>query len=544
MKAEEKEFSAKTQLKKNPQRYRMKILILTPIQLEHEAIVAQLSDPTEEIAGGNRYVKGFFQGKHHVFEVFTQQTGSGNSVAALATERAVKRFNPAAVLLVGVAGGVKDVDIGDVVVATKFYDYEYSHESDEGTKARPLSGFFSKHLKALAESVSARQEWWKRLPAGQLPNVVFGPIASGQKVIAGKDTQLFQFLKNNYNDTVAVEMEAAGVGGTMGDYPSIPSLNIRGISDLIDGKSQAEAAGSQRLAAAHAAAFAFELIYHLDTAYFSPLEMEVRNRLDDFMELLKKVQAPAQPHRKDDDYPTPPNRAPLELERLQPLSKDDRLYIADLLEQHGESDKGQRILVKLDSLYDFQQLGLEALRRPAIERYEALEKARVNKQQVVLQQYRSNSNDIRDRRVEPFKIDADLDTLQAFDVGIGQNRHFRLSRIKRVLPTDEPWQFEDRHVRKETDDFRIADNDMVNVQLRLDVLAYNLLTEAYPNTKRNLLEGAEPNTWDYEGKVNRQFYGLINFIMGNAGHVEIIGPESLKERMREEAERILRKLGK
>ena len=259
-------------------------------------------------------------------------------------------------------------------------------------------------------------------------------------------------------------------------------------------------------------------------------------------ELLKKAQAPTLPIRGEEGYDPPPNRAPLELERLQPLSKDDRLYLAELLEQHGEEGKGKRIMVKLDSLYDFQQLGLEALRRPAIERYEALEKARANKQQVILQQYRSNSNDIRDRKVEPFKIDADLDTLQAFDVDIEQTRHFRLSRIKRVLPTDQEWQFEAHHVRKETDDFRIADNDMVNVQLRLDVLAYNLLTEAYPNTRSKILDGAEPNTFDFEAKVNHRFYGLINFILGNASHVEVLAPESLKERISEEARKIFKKI--
>ena len=520
----------------------IRILILTPIKVEHEAVLAHLTGFSEVIVEGIRYVKGHFKGKHRVFEIVTQRTGSGNSTLALATERAVRRFNPVAVLLVGVAGGVKDVDIGDVVVGTKFYDYEYTKESEDGSKARPLSGQYSKYLRALAESVAAGRDWWKRLPSEQVPKVIPGPIASGNKVISGKDTLLFRFLKTNYNDTTAVEMEAAGFGSTMADYPHIPAINIRSISDLIEGKARADAAGSQPLAAAHAAAFVFELVDQLDLAHFSPMELEVRNRLDDFMELLKKAQAPVLPDRKKEGYDPPPNRAPLELERLQPLSTEDRQYIFEQLEQHGEAVKNKKIRAKLESLYDFQQLGLEALRRPAIERYEALEKARVNMRQVILKQYRSNSNEIRDRQVEPFKIDAKLDTLQAFDVDIAKNRHFRLSRIQRVVTTEKAWEHEAKHVRKETDDFRIADNDMVNVQLELDVLAHNLLTEAYPNTRRNLLPGTEPNTWYYEARVNHLFYGLINFIMGNADHVAVIGPEKLRARMREAAGKILKKL--
>ncbi len=521
----------------------MKILILSPIQVEHEAVIAHLSGRAEEITEGSRYVMGQFAGKHHNFEIITQQTGSGDSTVALATQKAVKRFNPVAVFLVGIAGGIKDVNIGDVVVGTRYYGYEHALETDEGTKARPRSGHYSKPLRALAESVNAQPDWWKRLPGDLVPNVVFGAIASGNKVVAGTGSTLYQYLKTTYNDTIAIEMEATGFGEAMSDYPTIPALNLRGISDLLDGKKQAEAAGSQPLAAAHAAAFAFELIFQLNPVQLLLPEMEFRNRLDDFMEILRMPQKPMPLGKIADDYAPPPNRAPVELERLQPLSKEDRLYIAEALDRHGDEEKNKKLKVKLDSLYDFQQLGLEALRRPAIERYERLEQARSEKRQVVLQQYRSNSNDIRDRRVEPFKIDADLDTLQAFDTDIEQNRHFRLSRIKRVVATDKLWEHEDRHIRKETDDFRIADNEMLNVQLRLDVQAYNLLTEAYPNARSKILDGAEPNTFDFEAKVNHRFFGLINFILGNASHVEVLGPESLKQRMREEAEFILKKIG-
>lgn len=523
------------------QTHEMKILILTPIPVEHEAVIAHLKDTTEEIVEGSRYVKGTFTGRHHAFEVVTQKTGSGDTSIALATQKAVRRFNPVAVLLVGVAGGIKDVNIGDVVVGTKFYGYEHALETDEGPKARPRSGYYSKHLKALAESVCARKDWWKRLPGDQVPNVEFGAIASGNKVVAGTASTVYQYLKTTYNDTLAIEMEAAGFGEAMSDYQTIPAINIRGISDLIDGKKQAEAAGSQPLAAAHAAAFAFELVSQLNPLELLPLEPEVRSQLDDFVQLLKKAQTPLLPENRE--YAPPPNMAPRELEHLKPLTQEDQAYIIEALEQAGNGEASRKLRVKLDSLFDFQQLGLTALGLPAIERYKRLEAAKADKRVVILKDYRSNSNDVRDRRVEAFHINADLDMLQAFDVDIEDTRHFRLSRIRRVEATNEPWRFESRHVMKHTDAFRIADNQMVRVQLRMDVRAYNLLLEAFPKAKDAVSEDADPNIYHFWGEVNHRFIGLLDFIMANARHVEVLGPEALKKRIREEAEWVLRKMG-
>lgn len=246
----------------------MDIAILTPIQVEHHAILARLPEVAERMEGGQRYLVGKFAGKHHPLNIITQQTGSKNEVVALATERAVRRFRPMVVILAGIAGGVKDVAIGDVVVGTKYYGFESGKVTANGFAMRPESGHYSQELITAAQSVSGTDKWWRRGENSARYRAVFGAIAASNKVIASTDSETYRLLKRHYNDTTAVEMEAAGFGQAMLSYPATRFLNIRGISDLLDAKSKSDAGGSQELAADNMAAFVFELLYQLDASKF------------------------------------------------------------------------------------------------------------------------------------------------------------------------------------------------------------------------------------------------------------------------------------
>src|SRR5207248_9750132 len=96
------------------------VVILTALPLEYMAVRAHLEDIREEVhPQGTVYERGVFSSPRQGWDVVIGEIGMGGLNAAFEAERAMHRFEPDVVLFVGVAGGLKDVQRGDVVVATK-----------------------------------------------------------------------------------------------------------------------------------------------------------------------------------------------------------------------------------------------------------------------------------------------------------------------------------------------------------------------------------------------------------------------------------------
>ena len=250
-------------------------VILTALPVEYLAVRAHLQALREEVhAQGTIYERGTFGAE---WEVGIVEIGAGNVGAAVEAERAIAYFKPEVILFVGVAGGIKDVAIGDVVVSTKVYGYE-SGKAEQRFKPRPEIGLSAYNLEQRARAEARKGDWLERLAVVPevRPRVFVGPIAAGEKVIASTQSELFQFLRENYGDAIAVEMEGLGFLEAARANQRVSTIVIRGISDLIDEKGECDRSGSQEIASCHAGAFAFQMLAKFELGEVQEAERSVR----------------------------------------------------------------------------------------------------------------------------------------------------------------------------------------------------------------------------------------------------------------------------
>jgi nucleoside phosphorylase len=229
-------------------------LVLTALPLEYAAVRAHVEKRVELVhPDGTRVEKGRLPGT--AWHVAIAELGMGAERAAALTTQLINWLRPEAVFFVGVAGSLKDdVGIGDVVVGTQVYEIHGGKQtSEEGFLVRP---------KALPGSHALEQA--ARSAVRDMPEVRahFMPIATGDVVLADAESEIARFIRRNYNDAGAIEMEGSGAAHAAHLNGQVDALVIRGISDRADaGKRDADAAGSQELAAGQAASVTVAVLH-------------------------------------------------------------------------------------------------------------------------------------------------------------------------------------------------------------------------------------------------------------------------------------------
>ncbi len=217
------------------------VVILTALNLEYQAVRRKLAGPqVHRHERGTRFEVGTVPGTS--CRVALGLTNKGNHSAAVIAERAIQEFSPVAVLFVGVAGALWDsARLGDVVMATHVYAYHGGTSEDDGLKARPRVWEAAHAISQLGSHLARVNDWADDTPGhGRVPQVRFGAIAAGEVVQNSKISAEARWIRQHYNDALAIEMEAAGVAQA-GHLSGAPVAIIRGISDRADGtKSSAK----------------------------------------------------------------------------------------------------------------------------------------------------------------------------------------------------------------------------------------------------------------------------------------------------------------
>ncbi len=238
-------------------------VILTAIDDEYAEVRKHLTSLEELIhEKGNVYELGKFSGENQDWIVGIVRIEPGNAECAMETERAINFFHPELVLFVGVAGGIKDVQLGDVIAANKVYSYERGKVAPMGFQPRPDAIKSSYALYERAKAESRKGNWKNRIQGGSAQNYrsFTKPIAAGEKVVAETESEVCEFIRAQYSDAVAVEMEGSGFYTACQANEGISFLVVRGISDLLKNKSESDSKGYQEIAARNASAFAFEVL--------------------------------------------------------------------------------------------------------------------------------------------------------------------------------------------------------------------------------------------------------------------------------------------
>ncbi|GAA3977741.1 5'-methylthioadenosine/S-adenosylhomocysteine nucleosidase [Streptomyces plumbiresistens] len=228
-------------------------LVLTALPLEYAAVRAHVENREELVhRDGTRAEQGQLPGTS--WHVAIAELGMGAERAAALTSQLINWLRPEAVFFVGVAGSLKDdIGIGDVVVGTQVYEIHGGKQTPEGFLVRP---------KALPGSHALEQA--ARSAVRDMPDVRahFMPIATGDVVLADAESEIARFIRSNYNDAGAIEMEGSGAAHAAHLNGGVDALVIRGISDRADaGKHQADASGSQKRAAEQAASVTVAVLH-------------------------------------------------------------------------------------------------------------------------------------------------------------------------------------------------------------------------------------------------------------------------------------------
>jgi adenosylhomocysteine nucleosidase len=177
-------------------------------------------------------------GDLQVVALQTLEQGSRSASAAYHLLR--NEFKPRAVLLVGIAGGIRDdVAIGDVVLGDQVVYYDARRETPDGPRRRGQSQPMTPFMLHRLNTFFLRYGNSLPMETTGAVRVLRGPVGSGDAVITHEASEIIRWLRAFHEKTLAVETEAGAVGQAFyeevdTDKTLLGWLTIRGITDHAD----------------------------------------------------------------------------------------------------------------------------------------------------------------------------------------------------------------------------------------------------------------------------------------------------------------------
>ena len=220
-------------------------MIITALPEERDAVLSKLGK-VEQVPGAKDRREVYFSaelkpkpltygesGQNYAIKVLCLP-GMGRVAGALAASNAIHAWHPQYVLLVGIAGGfAPEAQLGDVLISDQILDYELQKVGTNTVEFRPNYPPVNHRLLHAAQNY-IDSSWLSLVtqsrPQGSEPSVVFGTVATGDKVV--NNQVMIDQLKGlpRRSRLVGVEMEAGGATAAAHQNET-GFLMIDGVSD-------------------------------------------------------------------------------------------------------------------------------------------------------------------------------------------------------------------------------------------------------------------------------------------------------------------------
>lgn len=225
------------------------------------------------------------------------------------------------------------------------------------------------------------------------------------------------------------------------------------------------------------------------------------------------------------------------------FTEDEAMTINQVLNSvYDNSPQVRHLREKLSSLYDYKVLSKHGVDEHIAQNLAALFEAVKTERMVVLRDYASpNSAQTSDRIVEPYLFVSENSEVRCYEIKTGQNKTFKLSRIRKVEPLDLLWSHKNEHAEYFTDLFHFSGEERFPVTLILGQLSMSLLVEEYPGASA-LLEQQEDGRFLLKTEVCN-YKGIGRFVMGLIDDIEVVDSPEFVDYLRGKAKDLTQKIG-
>ncbi len=192
--------------------------IIGAMEIETDGLIAELTDKRETEIGAYKFMKGKLCGK----DIVVCKCGIGKVFSATAAALMINNFSVSGIINIGVAGGVKPLKQGDIVISERTVQHDYDATAD-GLPMGQVHGFDSPYFGCDRAIVGQLSEIITRL--GYKYKV--GTIASGDCFVS--DNEKSATIARMF-DASAFDMESAAINQVC-EVWNVGFASLRAISD-------------------------------------------------------------------------------------------------------------------------------------------------------------------------------------------------------------------------------------------------------------------------------------------------------------------------